>query len=255
MKLYLAAPTSRKNIVVNYPNRIDYILESFYYIKPWLIDMVNTSRIKSLLLDSGAFTLFKANSHLPEKYVDEYVQKYIDYINQNEIELFFELDIDSIVGRLKVEEIRQKINRGTGKLSIPAWHKSRGIKNFIELAKDYPYIAIGGIASKEIKKPEYAEFHKLIDIAHKHGAKIHGLGFTPLNELSNFDFDSVDSSSWSYGSRSHNSSLYKFTGNSMICYSIPPGRRRKHHTIIDSHNFHQWCLYQRYLNGASACLQ
>lgn len=250
MNLYLAGTCSRPKILKAYPHAIDFILESFYYITPWQLEMVRERKIKTLLLDSGAFTLLQTYSTYSEKYVDEFVQKYIDFINQNDIDLFFELDIDGICGLQKVESIRKRIDKETGKLCIPAWHKSRGLDKFLEIAKDYPYIGIGGIvARKEIKPKEHVHFHKLIEIAHKHGAKIHGLGFTPLKTLNQFNFDSVDSARWLSGSMG--SHMYQFSGNSLESITPPKDRRRRHHMFIDNHNFHQWILFQRYLKGAN----
>jgi len=250
MNLYLAGSSAFPKILKAYPHTIDFLLESFYYITPWQLEMLRNKKIKTLLLDSGAFTLLQTYSTYSEKYVDEFVQKYIDFINQNDIDLFFELDIDGICGLQKVESIRKRIDKETGKLCIPAWHKSRGLDKFLEIAKDYPYIGIGGIvARKEIKPKEHVHFHKLIEIAHKHGAKIHGLGFTPLKTLNQFNFDSVDSASWIQGAKSGR--VFQFRGNSLIEVTKPEGRRRRHASILNSHNFHQWILFQRYLKGVN----
>ena len=67
------------------------------------------------------------------------------------------------------------------------------------MCKEYDYVSIGGMASKEIKKKEWAEIlPPLCDIAHDNGCKIHGLGFMSLQWLNEdkCPFDTVDGTSW-----------------------------------------------------------
>ena len=99
-----------------------YILESFYYVDE------DTERLLpyfgDFLLDSGAFTFMQnAKSHVNW---NDYIEKYADFINRNDIHKFFELDIDSVIGYSKVKEFRKTLERLTGKQCIPVWHKSRG---------------------------------------------------------------------------------------------------------------------------------
>ena len=60
-----------------------------------------------------------------------------------------------MVGYKKVKQIRAKLERLTGKQSIPVWHLSRGMDEFRGICKDYGYVAIGGIVSGEITKDKY----------------------------------------------------------------------------------------------------
>ena len=59
------------------------------------------------LLDSGAFT-FMSGTNSPD--FDQYIIKYIDFINRHDIKYFFELDIDSIVGYEKVKEYTRRLD-------------------------------------------------------------------------------------------------------------------------------------------------
>lgn len=82
------------------------------------------------------------------------------------------------------------------KKSIPVFHLTRGIEEYKKLIKNYPYICIGGIAIKDIKKKDYKKiFPTLLKMAKLQNCKVHGLGFTVSN-VNEFDFYSVDSSSW-----------------------------------------------------------
>lgn len=178
-----------------------YILESFielYKDSKLTEDTMRNWYLKSkmFLLDSGAFT-FMCN---PDKKMDfdDYIDKYIKFINKYDIQYFFEMDVDNLFGYEKVLEIRNKIEQGTGKKVVPVWHKSRGKDEFIKMCDEYDYVAIGGIASREIKPSEFPLIQELCEIAHSKGCQIHGLGYLKLQQL-NTDtcpFDTVDGFSW-----------------------------------------------------------
>ena len=141
-----------------------YILESFYYIKEWQIPYIKDFDL--FLLDSGAFT-FMSNTKKGKINWKEYIDKYIEFINKNDIKHFFELDIDVIVGYENVKKITKYIEEKTNKKCIPVWHKSRGIGEWERLTKEYDYVAIGGIVTKEIKPSEQKYFIPLLKIAKK----------------------------------------------------------------------------------------
>lgn len=217
-----------------------YILESFYYVNE------DTEKLLpffgDFLLDSGAFT-FMQNSKVKVDWV-EYIKKYANFINRNNIEKFFELDIDSVVGYKKVLEYRRLLENLTGKKCIPVWHKSRGYNEFCKMCDEYDYVAIGGIVSKEITKKQYKYLPKLIDEAHKRGTKIHGLGFTNLKWLEICHFDSVDSTSWTSGNKF--GFVYKFDGKTMQKIDCPDGHRMKSSRKIALINYTEWIKFQRY---------
>lgn len=243
MDLYLAGIQGNRKKFVLPPipeeQKKLFILESFVYVDDFMTGAIPCFR--SFLLDSGAFTFMQNSKEVPRW--EDYVRRYAEYIVQNKIELFFELDIDVIVGLKKVEELRQLLERLTGKQPIPVWHKDRGKTYYLDMVKNYPYVAIGGIVTKEIKQNEYRFFPWFIDKAHEYGAKVHGLGFTSLTGLQKYRFDSVDSTSWLYGNRG--GFLYRFNGKTMDKFPAPPGMglKSKEGAI---HNFNEWVKFQRY---------
>lgn len=190
MKIFMAGTYSHEYVVQEHKN--DYILESFYSIKEWQIPYIK--ECKMFLLDSGAFTFMNSNKGKID--FNQYLKDYINFINKYDIKYFFELDIDSIVGHEKVKEMRAVLEKGTGKKCIPVWHKSRGLEEWRKLTKEYDYVAIGGIVTKEIKRKEYKYFSPMLSIAKENGCKVHGLGFTNLKALKRYHFYSVDSTSW-----------------------------------------------------------
>lgn len=218
-----------------------YILRSFYYMNEFVKSII--PKCKMFLLDSGAYT-FMANQ---KGLIDwqKYVKEYARFINENKIQYFFELDIDSIVGYEKVKEYRKLLEKETGKKCIPVWHKSRGKDEFLKMCDEYDYVAIGGIVTKEITKDQYPFFTWFLNEAHKRGCKVHGLGFTSLKDLTKYKFDTVDSTAWTTGNR-FGGKVYFFNGKTIVNVDKPQFKKIKDHTALAHHNFNEWLKYQRY---------
>ena len=125
MKLFLAGTFIAEELTKKYKPL--YVLESFYYIKPWQIQEM--SNWKMFLLDSGAFTFLHAAERKRVDW-DAYLSKYIAFIKANGIEYFFELDIDAIVGYESVKAMRRRLESETERRCIPVWHRSRGLEEF-----------------------------------------------------------------------------------------------------------------------------
>lgn len=216
------------------------ILQSFYYCNEFT-EKVIIPQCKRFMLDSGAFTFFSSGQKVDW---EEYIKRYAAFINKNKVDLFFELDIDKLIGYDKVLYYRKMLEHLTGKKCIPVWHKSRGLDEFKKMCKEYDYVAIGGIVSKEITQKEYKFFPQLIKIAHENGAKIHGLGFTNLKGLTQYHFDSVDSTSWVSGNRF--GAVYKFNGKTMIKFDKKENQRLADSKAVAIHNFKEWVKFAEY---------
>ena len=125
MKVYIAGDNNKKKILREQLYGCDFftgenalkginILESFYYLRKNEEFMTLVKHFGSFLLDSGAFT-FMSGSHKGGINWDEYVEEYAAFINRWNVQLFFELDIDSVVGLTEVERLREKLEALTGK--------------------------------------------------------------------------------------------------------------------------------------------
>lgn len=216
------------------------ILQSFFYSNDFTENVI-IPQCKRFMLDSGAYTFFGKGNSVEW---DEYVKRYAAFIKRNNIDLYFELDIDPLIGYKKVLYYREMLEHMTGKPSIPVWHKSRGRQEYLKMCEQYGYVAIGGIVTKEITQKEYKFFPHLITEAHKRGAKVHGLGFTNLHGLTKYKFDSVDSTAWISGNRF--GSIYVFDGKTMVKYDKQPGQRLASAKEVALHNFKEWKKFQRY---------
>ena len=220
------------------------ILESFYYLRKNEEFMALAKHFGSFLLDSGAFT-FMTGAHKGAINWDEYVEDYARFINKHDIKLFFELDIDSVVGLQEVERLREKLEAMTGKKPIPVWHKNRGKEYFIKMCENYPYVALGGIVTKEIPRQKYEKgFPWFIKTAHLHRCKIHGLGYTTILNLPKYHFDSVDSTAWLYGNRG--GYLYKFNPSKGTMDQLKADNARLKSREGAVNNFREWVKLCKY---------
>lgn len=237
MKVCLAG-TSSSNYLLEDIKKSKYLLESYYSIKDWQVPLIKSSDL--FILDSGAFTFMNTGTKVN---FNDFLSRYIEFINKYDVKYFFELDIDSIVGLSKVENMRYRLERETRKKCIPVFHKSRGKDYYQQMIKEYEYVAIGGIAIKNIKRNEYKYFKWFIEEAHKQNCKVHGLGMTSIKELYKYKFDSVDSTSWLSGGRF--GSIYQYQNGNLKSISFK-NRRTTDYRKVNKHNFNEWVKFQKF---------
>ena len=83
-------------------------------------------------------------------------------------------------------------------------------------------------------------------MARQANCKVHGLGFTNLKCLTDFDFYSVDSTSWLGGNRF--GFIYHFDGRTLQQIKRKDNQRVKAHPVAH-HNFKQWTRYGKYIES------
>lgn len=225
------------------------MLCSYFYLKsasakPLLPLVAKHNAQNTFILDSGAFSFMNGKT-VTKKVMDQYVDDYIEFINANKINQFVEADIDALFGYEQALKYRKKIEAKTGKQTIPVWHKNRGIQAFKDMCEEYNYVALGGFAIKEIKPNQYGDAKKLVDYAKKKGVKVHGLGYT-RSDLTDWNFYSVDSSSWTGGVRY--GQAVKFEHNKIRTIKKKPGQGRAKGNEIAESNLKQWIKYQKYMD-------
>lgn len=248
MNIFLAG-----NIALKTPDEFiryksPFVLQTFYNIKDQedLKNRLVAETPREFFLDSGAFTFM--NSGVKVDWI-QYVDEYADFIKKYDINRFFELDLDTILGVQKTKELTSYLEKKTGKQSIPVFHACRGVDGFRRMCQEYSYVAIGasGITEECRWVKNDALLKKMISIAHSYGCKIHGLGYTRLSNINDtkIPFDSVDSSSCLSGGRF--ATMYKFTGTKIISKSIKgksPGYKK-----LNDHNIQEWIKMQKYKAG------
>lgn len=253
MYIYFSGTSSLNNLPqLVYSSK--YYSQSFFSLatfvdrkKPQLLQHKNIAQ--KFILDSGAFTYMKGN-HTKKPDWNSYIDEYCKYIVANNISQYMELDIDNIVGYDCVKEFRKIIELKTGRKSIPVWHTSRGYDEYKRMCDEYNYIAIGGLATLDIRwrSDEQIEMlTKLVNYAHTNNTKVHGLGFTSAQYLPQIHFDSIDSTTWLmstiYGD------LTYFDGTTIIRVA----KKRGVHLMgelsnqqLQEFNFKQWLKFAHY---------
>lgn len=225
-----------------------FALASFYYCENSEYDM--QAMFDHFILDSGAFSFLEAKgSKKTKKDMVAYCERYINYINKFNIENFVELDVDSLYGYEFVLMLRQMIEDGVGRKCIPIWHASRGKDEFHKMCRQYDYAGVGGIAGGEELSKHKKLYKYLNRIAKREGCRLHGMGFTPSKNLTDYEFYSVDSTSWKSGGRF--GSVVAYRHGNLFNVSKREGMRVKDYKALDRHNLEQWIKYQNYcIKGA-----
>lgn len=199
------------------------------------------------ILDSGAFSVFRNPKAAKSFDWDLYVKKYISFIKATNQKLFFELDIDVVVGLEKVEYYRNQITDAIGIQPIPVWHSNRRWSYFEKMCEEFPYVALGTTNANEDGKRIRSNpmiLKKFIDTAHKNNAKIHGLGFTNIDWLKKLHFDSVDSTSWISGQKF--GVIHQWNGEKMTQFKREAGQIMINPKLRLKHNFDEWVKFQKY---------
>lgn len=244
MKLCLAGISAFPDLEPNI-RECKYQLESFFFFEDWQKSYIHD--LDLFLLDSGAFSFMNGVKDRTHKMDwDAYLTKYINFINENEIDYFFELDVDSVIGYDKVLNLTHRLEEETKKQCIPVFHKSRGLAEWERMCNEYDYVAIGTIYEYNTSVPV---LKKLVNYANKCGTKVHGLGFTHREQLPHVHFYSVDSTSW-IGSRFGHLYNWDTVNQKLVRYcsreSFDKKMRLKDYKDANIHNFYEWCKYQKW---------
>lgn len=204
MELYLSGSITNDELEQLKTHNCIFLLQTFYEMKKWKTDKIKKvlSSTQYFMLDSGAFTFMNSGKEVHWKL---YVDEYINFINKYDIKYFIELDLYGVLGVNKTEKIRKYIEHHTGKKPIPVYHGTMPVSYFRKLCEEYPYVAISATGTLESSKwtRNKKALKQMIKIGHSYGTKLHGLGYTRLENINNpeVQFDSVDSTAWLSGAR------------------------------------------------------
>ena len=220
------------------------ILASYYYLRNSEEFQEWVKHSRDFLCDSGLFTFVNTGVKVD---LERYADQYADFVRENNIKEYIELDVDEIKGVEWTRKLRDRIEKRVGWQSIPVFHVVRGKESFIQDCKDYKRICVGFMLSEGLPNNlthKYVPW--FIDKAHENDCRIHGLGFTKTTILENYAFDSVDSSSFSAGGRYGTYQYFDPSLRQMKQVQRPAGTRMPNATALLVHNFYEWVKYQKY---------
>jgi len=139
---------------------------------------------------------------------NEWFRDYLQFVLENHelADAFTEFDVDVLVGIEQVLEWRkQAIAAGCPREKfIPVFHSTIGnnaLTMFEEWCQEFPYVATeGGGGQTSAISDGIGGQRKLLEIAKKHGARLHSFAMTGTEALRRIPYFSVDSTSWLAGS-------------------------------------------------------
>ena len=233
----------KRNVWEYYDLKDLSILQSYAYAKPLFAE--HYKECKNFLMDSGAFTLMMHQSSTKNFDIKKFAKEYATFIKKYDIDNFIELDVDGLFGIDVYKDILHMVQDITGKDPLRVFHGWRGKDYYLELVKKKKSICLGGVAVGVNRNNTADYFQWFLDRAHENGCKVHGLAITSPDFVRRFDFDSVDSSSWTFGARG--ACVYRFDGTGMQMYkgseNCPPGKRVDTVWVM-RHNFDEWIKFQ-----------
>lgn len=250
MRIFLASTTSgmpdamRKETIEECKPL--YILETFFAGEKKCLQAMKDVGKDNFLLDSGAYSYMNGANVTPEA-MEKYVESYIQFINKYDIKYYLEIDVDNIFGLEKVEYWRSKIEKSTGKQCIPVWHKGRGVEYWKTMCSEYKYVAIGGLVF-HVKKEEYDSIKELVKYANRRGVKVHGLGFTKIQTLKEYEWYSVDSTTWKLAA-AKGRIRYDFKNGMLKQHKINTRGGKIDTPKLVAYNMKEWAKYQRFMEG------
>lgn len=165
------------------------LLVSYVYLKPFLEKQKKYS-YRNWVLDSGAFSAH--NSGIEIK-----LQDYIDCCKRlldtdHTLKEVYSLDV---IGDWKASLRNTEEMWRQGVPAIPCYHHGEPWDVLKGMAKDYPKIALGGVAMKFGIKNKFAEQC----FARVWPKRMHGFGYGSEKSIMAFPWDSVDATNWEIG--------------------------------------------------------
>lgn len=191
MLLFFAGTEGKGFIDVVRRNGGENMLNSFYSLGCGKHPPIAPDYAKTYVLDSGGFA---ARVHG----IDIDVKVYADYLNKHNIKFAFNLDV------LDLETSMNNfyyLMEHTNTYIMPVYHgpewadpKTRGLIDYY--VDCFPFIALGGIAGREVSKENVRRFLSYVFNRTKDKVMVHGLGTTQIGLLEKYPFFCVDSTSW-----------------------------------------------------------
>ena len=201
-------------------------LFSIYHEKRLVVDTIMYKRehpecTAKIMLDSGAFTLYqkykKNNEVLPDEVLQQYVDDYIDFLNEWGEDLFCFVAVDSVPDPTNVDQsfaqktwdnylyMYSKLKESVRDKLIPVFHYGEDFKwlrNMLEYRHadgspvDYIGLAISLEGTRKVRITWGQECMKIIERSSNPNVKTHAFGVGVKSVLDNINVTSTDATSW-----------------------------------------------------------
>lgn len=200
---------------VEYKNYLDIVysegvrdfLMSYEYVQTkskQALDEYRKMGIK-IFIDSGAFT-YQNDPKYQEYTVEQWeaqIKRYLDWGRRNQDIIFAmaNLDLENLLGVEQIDEWNRKYFEPfmleTGIPICFIWHSPRGDEGWERYCQRYPYVGFSWVSEGQDLDFNYGL--KMLKVAEKHDAVVHGMGMTRTSILPKLPFYTVDSISWKSG--------------------------------------------------------
>jgi hypothetical protein len=244
-------------------------LLSYHYFKSMDLDaLVDGMHTKPMVFaDSGAYSAWTQGAEVK-------VKEYADWLKRwsHIITTYVNLDVIRDPGATAAN---QRLLEREGLQPIPVFHTGSDFAVLDDLAKSYPYIALGGmVGSSAAACLKWAA--ECMRRTRQHGTAFHGFGQTRKQVIESLPWYSVDSSSWASGHRygaldvwvgrkfvkvriGNTPSIYKHA-STIRSYGVDPAcladRGRYHQRYAIAVSAQSWHAYESHLrrrHGAVTC--
>lgn len=155
----------------------------------------NRQGFSRFLVDSGGYTIRKTGQTID-------VKRYADYLARYDVDFAFNLDTldfdESMENQRRLEELAPRT------YIIPVYHYAdwAGTKwrdTLERLSGEYPFISIAGLGAASV--PLRRKFYEHCFSVVRNKVRVHGLGATRSEDMLDFPFYSVDSTSYVYAQK------------------------------------------------------
>ena len=189
-----------------------------------LMNLIRSYPDTEIMLDSGAFSAWNAGKEID-------INKYISFIKENNIKIYFNLDV---IGDVEGTKRNQAIMESHGLNPIPVFHYGEPFEYLDWLVgQGYTYIGLGGTVGKSV--PQRQAFFDEVYARHSN-IDYHALGVTAKTLDENYNWYSVDSTTW----------LAPFKNKAVIGMD---GKSHKNEDLDRFERFYASMDYFRYLNN------
>jgi len=183
-----------------------YICPGAFFYRTGLWDAYKASMDAGvhIMMDSGAHSMHqfsrKGNVGDIERYRDETMKKYVDFVNKDKRLWDFYINFDYMIHAPTVFSIQKKLE-GWGIRPTPVFHGDDGmdwLRKYIDMGHKLIAVSGGTLRGNWMDKRRYLD--RVFAITEEHGILVHGLAFTSLSLALCYPFYSVDSSTWARSS-------------------------------------------------------
>jgi len=183
----------------------EYIRKSLKWAQETMLNEIQ-ERGALFMTDSGAFSFLSkldGSTSRKREFWEPYIEEYVQFLYDNASKIYCaaNMDLDNVVGQAVVDEWNEKYFKPLEKyLQIvyvvhPSGYDQMAYMRLKDYASRHSYVGISSGLNMKTLYPKVAQIVKTYNV------RCHGFGYTDYDHLMSRPMFSVDSSSWTMGSR------------------------------------------------------